>query len=140
MGLLEKYKLLIDTAKGAGVNDLNLQEQNGVLHIHGTAPTADVKNTLWNIYNQLDPNYITGDVSLDINLSTATGGTEVRVITQEAVLLIRKGPGIEQPVVGEATKDEIIFVLGRANDQWWLVRGNNNVEGYCYAQYLEPIG
>ncbi|WDF69963.1 SH3 domain-containing protein [Sphingobacterium oryzagri] len=139
MGLLDKYKVLLDTAKTAGIDDLSFQEQDGVLHIRGTAPNADVKNKLWDIYNQIDPNYLSGDVVMNIDVTAAVGGMQVRVITQESNLNIRKGPGTDQPILGKVAKDEIITLISRANDQWWLVRSKTGEEGYCYAQYLQPV-
>ena len=140
MALLDKYKVLLDTAKASGVEDLQYAEQEGVLQIRGTAPNADAKNKLWDIYNQIDPNFLSGDVVMDIDVSTAVAGTQVKVITQQSNLKIRKGPGTDQPIVGKAAKDEIITLISRANDQWWLVRTKDGKEGYCYAQYLEPQG
>jgi len=139
MSLQAKYQVLLDTAKSAGINDLAISEQNGVLHIQGTSPNADIKNKLWDVYNQIDPNFLSGDVVMNINVSTAVAGTQVRVITQDSNLNIRKGPGTDQPIVGKAAKDEIINLISRANDQWWLVRTNDGEEGYCYSQYLEPV-
>jgi uncharacterized protein YgiM (DUF1202 family) len=132
--------VLVDTAQSSGINDLQVAEQEGVLHIRGTAPSADVKNKLWDIYNQIDPNFLSGDVVMNVNVSTAVAGNQARVITQTSNLNIRKGPGTDQPIVGKAAKDEIITLISRANDQWWLVRTKDGEEGYCYAQYLEPIG
>ena len=60
MALVTKYKVLIDTAQNSGISDLQVAEQEGVLHIRGTAPSADVKNKLWDIYNQIDPNFLSG--------------------------------------------------------------------------------
>lgn len=140
MALVNKYQVLIDIAKTSGIADLQVGEQDGVLHIRGTAPTADVKNKLWDIYNQIDPNYLSGDVVMNVEVSTAVTGSQARVITQNSNLNIRKGPGTDQPIVGKAAKDEIITLISRANSQWWLVRTNDGEEGYCYAQYLEPIG
>lgn len=139
MRLLDKYKTLLEAARTAGIDDLSFQDQDGVLHIRGTAPNADVKNKLWNIYNQLDPNYLSGDVVMNIDVTASIGGIQVRVITQETDLNIRKGPGTDQPILGKAAKDEIITLISRANDQWWLVRTQEGEEGYCYAQYLEPV-
>lgn len=139
MTLTTKYQGLIDVANSSGIENLQIAEQEGVLHIRGTAPSADVKNKLWDVYNQLDPNYLSGDVVMNVDLSTAIAGSQVRVITQNSNLNIRKGPGTDQPIVGKAAKDEIIILISRANDQWWLVRTNDGEEGYCYAQYLEPI-
>lgn len=139
MALATKYKGLIDIANTSGIQDLQIAEQEGVLHIRGTAPSADVKNKLWDVYNQLDPNFLSGDVVMNVDVSTAISGSQVRVITQNSNLNIRKGPGTDQPIVGKAAKDEIITLISRANDQWWLVRTKDGEEGYCYAQYLEPI-
>jgi uncharacterized protein YgiM (DUF1202 family) len=139
MTLTTKYQGLIDVANSSGIENLQIAEQEGVLHIRGTAPSADVKNKLWDVYNQLDPNYLSGDVVMNVDVSTAIAGSQVRVITQNSNLNIRKGPGTDQPIVGKAAKDEIITLISRANDQWWLVRTNDGEEGYCYAQYLEPI-
>ena len=140
MALLSKYKVLIDTANASGISDLQVAEQDGVLQIRGTAPNADVKNKLWDVYNQIDPNFLTGDVVMNVDVTTAVTGTQAKVITQNSNLNIRKGPGTDQPIVGKAAKDEVITLISRANDQWWLVRTKDGEEGYCYAQYLEPIG
>ena len=139
MSLLNKYQALIDTANASGIDGLQVAEQEGVLHIRGTAPNADVKNKLWDIYNQIDPNYLTGDVVMNVDVSSAVAGSQVKVITESSNLNIRKGPGTDQPIVGKAAKDEIITLISRANDQWWLVRTKDGEEGYCYAQYLEPV-
>lgn len=139
MSLQEKYKPLLDTAKNAGIDDLSVAEQNGVLHINGTAPTAEVKNQLWDVYGSIDPNFLTGDVVMDVKVATAVAGGKVRVTTNETNLNIRKGPGTDQPVVGKAAKDEVITLVGKANDQWWLVRTNDGEEGYSYSQYLTPV-
>ena len=139
MSLQSKYQVLIDTAKASGMTDLAIAEQDAVLHIQGTAPNADVKNKLWDIYNQIDPNFLSGDVVMNVDVSTAVAGSQVRVITESSNLNIRKGPGTDQPIVGKAAKDEIINLISRANDQWWLVRTKDGEEGYCYAQYLEPV-
>jgi len=140
MSLQAKYQVLIDTAKASGITDLAIAEQDGVLHIRGTAPNSDVKNKLWDIYNQIDPNFLSGDVVMNVDVSTAVSGTQAKVKTESSNLNIRKGPGTDQPIVGKAAKDEIITLISRANDQWWLVRTKDGEEGYCYAQYLEPIG
>lgn len=139
MSLQDKYKALIEAAN-SGVSDLRIGESEGVLHIQGTAPTADVKNRLWDIYGSIDPNFLTGDVVMDVDVAGAVEGGKVEVITESSNLNIRKGPGTDQPIVGKAAKGEIITLVSKANDQWWLVRTNDGEEGYSYAQYLNPVG
>ncbi len=138
MSLQDKYKALIDAAN-SGVSDLRIGESEGVLHIQGTAPTADIKNNLWDIYGSIDPNFLTGDVVMDVDVAGAVAGGKVEVVTENSNLNIRKGPGTDQPIVGKAAKGEIITLVSKANDQWWLVRTNDGEEGYSYAQYLNPV-
>jgi hypothetical protein len=78
MALQEKYKELIDTAKNSGVRNLQVSEQNNVLHITGEAPNGQVKDTLWNMYNKIDPDYRAGDLVLDVNTSTAAGNRNIK--------------------------------------------------------------
>ena len=139
MSLQEKYSALISAAQQGGVQDLVIGESDGVLRIQGAAPTADLKNKLWDIYGSIDPNFLTGDVVMDIDVSGAIDGGKLQVVTESSNLNIRKGPGTDQPIVGKAAKGEIITLVAKANDQWWLVRTNDGEEGYSYAQYLTPV-
>ncbi|GAB3017913.1 hypothetical protein GCM10027051_23580 [Niabella terrae] len=138
MALQEKYKALLDAANSAGVSNLQVREQDGVLYVDGDAPSGAVKDQLWDIYNQIDPNFTGGDLVLNVN-AKAEAGTQVRVITESTNLNIRKGPGTDQPIVGKAAKDEVITLVSKANDQWWSVRTKDGEEGYAYSQYLEPL-
>ncbi len=138
MALQDKYKELIDTAKNSGVRNLQVSEQNNVLHVTGEAPNAQVKDTLWNVYNKIDPDYRAGDLVLDVN-TNVTSGSKVKVVTQSTNLNIRKGPGTDQAVVGKAAHGEVVTVLNKANDQWSLIRTDKGEEGYVYSQYLSPV-
>lgn len=139
MSLQDKYSALIAEAQSSGLTDLRIGESDGVLRIQGTAPNADVKNKLWAIYDSIDPNYLSGDVVMDVDVAGAVAGAKVKVVTESSNLNIRKGPGTDQPIVGKAAKGEIITLISQANDQWWLVRTDDGEEGYCYAQYLSPV-
>ena len=138
MALQDKYKELIDTAKNSGVRNLEVSEENNVLHVIGEAPNAQVKDNLWNVYNKIDPDYRAGDLVLDVNTSTAPG-TKAKVITETSILNIRKGPGTEQPIIRKAAHNEVVTVISKANDQWSLIRTDKGAEGYVYSQYLSPV-
>ena len=135
MALVDKYKELVDLAR---LNSLSVSESGNVLRVEGTVPTADIKDKMWDIYKQIDPQFKSNDLVLNVKTAISEGG-KVRVVTQESRLNIRKGPGTDQPIVGKAEKGEIITLISKANDQWWLVRDVDGEEGYCYAQYLEPV-
>ncbi len=139
MALQDKYKELTDAATAAGISDLLVREQDGVLYIDGTAATGAVKDQLWDIYGKTDPNFMAGDLVLNVKVAVDAAVTKVKVTTESSNLNIRKGPGTDQPIVGKAAHDEVITLVSRSNDQWWLVRTDDGEEGYAYAQYLTPV-
>ena len=136
IGLQSKYSQLINAAKTSGVYNLQVREQDGVLYIDGEAPSGQVKDNLWNIYNSIDPDFRSGDVVMNINASANAAGSKAKVTTDSSNLNIRKGPGTDQPIVGKAAHNSTITVVSQTSDQWWLVRTDDGEEGYAYAQYL----
>lgn len=140
MALQEKYKELIDTANAAGVTDLSVREQDGILYVDGSA-NGTVKQQLWDTYERLDPNYSSGDVVMNINsIAGVTEGTRLRVTTNSSNLNIRKGPSTNDEIVGKAARNEIVTLVSKANDQWWQIKTDQGEEGYSYTQYLTPVG
>jgi len=139
MALQDKYKPLIDAATASGVTNLQVKEQDGVLYVNGNAPSGAVKDKLWNEYDKIDPNFTTGDLVLDVDVSGVVDGGKLKVITERSNLNIRKGPGTDQPIVGKAAHNEIVTLVSKTSDQWWLIRSVDGEEGYAYAQYLEPV-
>ncbi len=136
MALETKYEAVITAAKRSGITDLQVREQDNILYIDGTAPSGDVKDQLWSIYNTIDPDFRAGDLILNVNVVLGAG-SKAKVITKSSNLNIRKGPGTDQPIVGKAAHDEEITVLSKANDQWSLVKTDSGEEGYVYSQYLD---
>lgn len=137
MSLQDKYKQLIDAANAGGVSNLQVAEQDNVLHIEGSAPDGATKDKLWDIYNQIDPDFRAGDLIMNVDVA-ASSGTKAKVTTETSNLNIRKGPGTDQPIVGKAAHNEIVTLISKTNDQWWLIKTDDGEEGYAYAQYLSP--
>ncbi len=75
MALQEKYQSLIDLANRSGLSGLNVTEGDGFIKIEGSAPSADVKQQLWDEYNRIDPEYRSGDLVLDVSAPEATTST-----------------------------------------------------------------
>ncbi|MEO6704992.1 MAG: SH3 domain-containing protein [Ginsengibacter sp.] len=135
--LQEKYKQLIDTANNSGISNLQISEQGNILHIDGDVPDGATKDKLWNIYNEIDPDYRAGDLMMDVNVAVLSG-SKAKVTTDSTNLNIRKGPGTDQKIVGKAAHGEIVTIQSKTNNQWWLIKTNSGVEGYAFAQYLSP--
>ncbi|CAN5766018.1 hypothetical protein BH11BAC3_BH11BAC3_42500 [soil metagenome] len=138
MALQDKYKALTDAATTAGVTDLQVREQDGVLYVDGTASTGSVKDELWKVYDSIDPNFTSGDLVLNVKVNVDASVTKVKVTTESTNLNIRKGPGTDQPIVGKAAHGEVITLISQSSEQWWLVRTDDGEEGYAYAMYLTP--
>jgi|SRR6218665_799505 len=138
MALQDKYKELLDAAKASGVTGFQAIEKDGVLYLDGEAPSGAVKDQLWDVYNKIDPNFLTGDVVMNVNVGSAAPGTKAKVTTEKSNLNIRQGPGTDQPLIGKAAHNSIVTLVSKTNDQWWLVRTEKGEEGYAYAQYLTP--
>jgi nucleoid-associated protein YgaU len=94
-------------AEGSGVTDLEIQEQDNVLHIHGTAPSEAVKQQLWDEYNRLDPDMRSGDVVLSLEVAA---GSEVFYTVQSGDSLSKiatKYKGVTWQKIFEANRDQI---------------------------------
>ncbi|MHA4808344.1 SH3 domain-containing protein [Flavitalea flava] len=138
MALQEKYKELVDTAKTLGIANLQVREQDSILYIDGEAPSGSEKDQLWGIYGKLDPDFRAGDVVMNINVAAMAPGGQATVTTESSNLNVRKGPGTDQPIVGKAAHNEVVTLISKTNDQWWLIRTAAGEEGYAFAQYLSP--
>ncbi|MCC8095419.1 MAG: LysM peptidoglycan-binding domain-containing protein [Tannerellaceae bacterium] len=65
MSLQDKYGRLLEYAEGSGVKNLSVKEEKNVLYVKGQA-TKIVKDYLWQLYQQADPDMRSGDLILDI--------------------------------------------------------------------------
>ena len=137
--LEEKYADLITAAKASGASNLAVRTQDNVLYIDGLVPRGEDKDKLWGIYDKIDPDYRSGDLVLNLNVSPAAPSTRLKVTTETSNLNIRKGPGTDQPIVGKAAHNSVVTLLSKYNDEWALVRSDKGEEGYCSLKYLTPI-
>ncbi len=135
MELFEKYSTLVDMAKQY---NLAVETDNKVLKISGEVPSGTVKDKMWDIYKQIDPHFKSNDLVLNIEVKSREG-SKVRVITKSSNLNIRKAPTTDDDIVGKAARGEIVTLLEKTNNNWWLIKTDDGVEGYCYSIYLEPV-
>ena len=139
LAITDKYKELTDAAIAAGVTNLQVREQDNVLYVDADASGA-VKQQLWDIYGKLDPDYVSGDMVLNINsVAGVIEGAKLKVTTNRTNLNIRKGPGRENEIVGKAARHEIVTLVNKENDQWWIIKTDDGEQGYSYTQYLTPV-
>ena len=108
MALKDKYSELVNSAKAAGISNLQVREQDNVLYIDGAAPSSDAKQKLWDIYERIDPNYRSGDLIMNITVANATGtAKEYTVVKGDSLSKIGKQLGVKWKDIYEANKDQI---------------------------------
>lgn len=137
--LQDKYADLISAAEATPTSNLAVRAQDNVLYIDGVVPTGEAKDKLWGIYDKIDPDYRSGDLVLNLNVSPAAPSTRLKVTTESSNLNIRKGPGTDQPIIGKAAHNSEVTLLSKYNDEWALVRSDKGEEGYCSLKYLTAI-
>ena len=137
MALQDKYAELLQAAANMGVANFSTAEQNGVLHVSGTANSTADYDALWAMYNKIDPNMASGDLMMNIDIK-ADIGARLKVTTETSNLNIRSTPSTEGAIVGKAAHLEIVTLLEKTDDSWWKIRTADGEEGYAYAQYLSP--
>lgn len=72
MSLKDKYSELITAARAAKVYNLQVTEQDGVLHIEGIAPSSETKQKLKYLYERIDSDG-SCDVVMNITLPQRNG-------------------------------------------------------------------
>jgi nucleoid-associated protein YgaU len=106
MSLNDKYARLVQYAQASGTENLTVVEQDNVLYVTGAA-TASVKDRIWALYDEIDPDMRSGDLVLKIDV--IPGGEEIyEVKSGDSLSKIAKNyPGMTWQKIFEANKDRI---------------------------------
>ena len=135
--LQEKYATVISAAQNAGVTDLKVTEQDGILYVAGNVTNSAAKDAVWNALGTLDPNYSASDINLNVQVSGLTPGATLTVVTESSNLNIRQEASTEGEIVGKAAKGETVTLVEQTSDEWWKVKTADGEEGFAYARYLQ---
>ncbi|RED23338.1 LysM domain-containing protein [Flavobacterium cutihirudinis] len=106
MSLQDKYRELTDLASQLETTDLQVREQDNVLYIDGKVKSAAEKEKLWNAYGEIDPDYRSGDVVMNIEVEESVS-REYTVEVGDSLSKIGKAYGVSWQDIFEANKDII---------------------------------
>lgn len=137
MSLQDKYASVVSAAEAAGVADLKVLEQDGILYISGTTTSNDAKDAVWNALGAIDATYSSSDINIDVQVSGLVAGTPLTVITESTNLNIRQEPSTEAALAGKAAKGEVVTLVEQTSGEWWKVKTKDGEEGYAYSRYLK---
>ena len=120
MSLQEKYQSLIDLANQSGISGLSVNEGDGFLKIEGSAPSAAVKQQLWDEYGKIDPEYRSGDLVLNVTApddgvgtssggvgTSSGGGKSYTVKSGDSLSKIGSEHGVSWQKIFEANRDKL---------------------------------
>ena len=134
--LQDKYAGVISAAQSAGVSNLQVTEQDGILYVSGSADSTAAKDAVWNALGAIDSTYSASDINVDVQVVGLAAGAALTVATEDSNLNIRQEPSTDAAVVGKAAKGESVTLVEQTSDDWWKVRTADGEEGYAYARYL----
>lgn len=106
MSLQDKYRELTDLASQLETTDLQVREQDNVLYIDGKVKSAADKEKLWNAYGEIDPDYRSADVVMNIEVEESVS-REYTVEVGDSLSKIGKAYGVSWQDIFEANKDII---------------------------------
>lgn len=134
--LQNKYAAVISAAQSAGVRNLQVTEQDGILYVSGDAASTAAKDSVWNALGTIDTTYSASDINLDVQVSGLSAGAALTVATESSNLNLRQEPSTDAAVVGKANKGETVTLVEQTSDDWWKVKTADGEEGYAYSRYL----
>lgn len=135
--LQNKYAGVISAAQSAGVSNLQVIEQDGILYVSGNAASTSAKDAVWNALGAIDSNYSASDINVDVQVAGLSSGASLKVATEDSNLNIRQEPSTDAAIVGKAAKGDSVSLVEQTSDDWWKVRTSDGKEGYAYARYLQ---
>lgn len=134
--LQTKYAGVITAAQNAGVRNLQVTEQDGILYVSGDAASSAAKDAVWNALGAVDTTYSASDINVDVQVSGLASGATLTVATDSSNLNIRQEPSTDAAVIGKANKGESVTLVEQTSEDWWKVRTADGEEGYAYSRYL----
>ena len=106
--LQTKYQGILELAQQNGSTYELSGGDDGVLHINGTAPSEEAKQQLWDKYSEIDPNYASGDLVMNIEVSGAAPAANTYTVEAgDNLSKIGEKYGISWNAIYEANRDII---------------------------------
>lgn len=130
------YTAILQKA-GVSVQNLKVSNANGQLTVAGTVTdmqaaekAVDVLKTQPGVHSVVN--------LLEMEDLTAKN-IKMKVATKESNLNIRKGPGTEFDIVGKAAHDSTVQLIKRMYNDWYYIKSDSGIEGFCSRNYLKEI-
>lgn len=122
---------------GVTVQDLRAQNDAGILTIFGNVTDqATAEKAVTALKTQPGVKDVVN--LLEIEDLTAKN-VKMKIATQQSNLNIRKGPGTEYDIVGKAAHGTSVQLIKKMFNNWYYIKTDSGIEGFCAANFLEEI-
>ena len=107
--LQTKYQGLLELANSNGWQYNLSGGDDGVLHVDVTVPDENAKQQMWDKYNEIDPEYRSGDLVLNANVAGAESGAgnTYTVVAGDNLTKIGQKYGLSWQQIYDANRDTI---------------------------------
>ncbi len=133
---LLNYNDLLSKA-GVSIPDLKVADEGGTLKISGTVTDMQQAEKAIAALKAAAPGKEIENLLQAEDLTSKS--IKMQVMTKESNLNIRRGPGTKFEVVGKAPHLSIVQLIKRMYNDWYFVRTEAGVEGFCAKDFLREI-
>jgi hypothetical protein len=122
---------------GVAVNNLKVANANGQLTVSGTvADMQSAEKAVAALKTQPGVNSVVNLLEME---DLTAKNIKMKVATNESNLNVRKGPGTDYEIIGKAAHNSVVQLIKRMYNDWYYVRTESGVEGFCSKNYLQQI-
>ncbi|MGI4729044.1 MAG: SH3 domain-containing protein [Janthinobacterium lividum] len=133
---VNNYTSVLENA-GITIPDLKVVDTNGSLTISGTiAGAADADKAVAALKAQPGVTEVVNLLELE---DLTSQNIKMQIATQESNLNIRTGPGTIFEIAGKAAHNSSVQLIKRMYNDWYYIKTDQGVEGFCYKDYLKEV-
>ncbi|MDD2475036.1 MAG: BON domain-containing protein [Dysgonamonadaceae bacterium] len=122
VSVIDKVATLSGTVENEATKN---QVQSSIMEVEG------IKSVLNNI-RVVPPPKVEEPVIVEEDVSD-----QVKVATRKGKLNVHNKPGVQEFVITVVQHGEMLTLVEKVSDDWWLIETQNGVKGYSHSRYLE---
>lgn len=133
---VNNYSAVLQQA-GVTVSNLKVANQNGKLTVSGTvSDTQTAEKAIAALKTQPGISSVVNLLEME---DLTAKNIKMKVSTRESNLNIRQGPGTNYEIVGKAAHNSTVQLIKRMYNDWYYIKTDTGIEGFCAEDYLTQI-
>jgi hypothetical protein len=133
---VDNYTAVLQQA-GITIPDLKVANVNGTLTVSGKVGGSEDAEKV-EAALKAEPG-VTAVINLLEIEDLTSKNIKMKVATKESNLNIRIGPGTDFSIAGKAAHGSTVNLIKRMYNDWYYIKTDQGIEGFCYKDYLEEV-